>query len=304
MWMQELMKPWYVWRPWQLARRAKALWVVPDSGYTALPVAWGVSVVADPSKLIGRSIWTTGVYDLTVSEILARLIVPGDTVLDAGANVGYMTLLAGVAAGPSGRVLAWEPHPELFSVLQQNVASVARSGKLADVILRNAALGLTAGTADLIVPKDMGSNDGISYIGPQKGPADTVSVKVETIDDVIGTMPISVMKLDVEGFERAVLGGASRALGAGQITHIVFEDHAGADSDVARFLESLGYEVFSIGWSLRGPKLGAYGDGTLAEAYEAPSYVASREPDQVRRRCSTGGWMTLSREFPKRSRVS
>jgi FkbM family methyltransferase len=230
--------------------------------------------------------------------------VPGDTVLDAGANVGYMTLLAGVATGPSGRVIAWEPHPELFSVLQQNVTSVARSGKLANVILRNAALGRSTGTADLIVPKDIGSNDGISYIGQRQGSADSVSVKMETIDDVIGTMPISVLKLDVEGFELAVLSGASRALGAGQITHIVFEDHEGANSNAARLLESFGYELFSIGWSLRGPTLGAYVEGTLAEAYEAPSYVASREPDRVRRLCSTSGWMTLSREFPKRSRMS
>ena len=73
----------------------------PRSGYTPLPVAWGISVIADPAKMIGRSLFTTGIYDLAVSEVLARLIEPGDTVVDAGANVGYMTLLAGVAAGSS-----------------------------------------------------------------------------------------------------------------------------------------------------------------------------------------------------------
>ncbi len=47
-----------------------------------------------------------------MSEVLARLIDPGDTVVDAGANVGYMTVLAAAAAGPTGRVVAFEPHPE------------------------------------------------------------------------------------------------------------------------------------------------------------------------------------------------
>jgi hypothetical protein len=104
--LSQLAKPWYVWRPWQLVRRATVAINPPRSGYTALPVAWGISVIADPAKMIGRSLFTTGIYDIAVSEILARLIKPGDTVVDAGANVGYMTLLAGVAAGSSGRVLS------------------------------------------------------------------------------------------------------------------------------------------------------------------------------------------------------
>ena len=99
-------------------------------------------MIADPAKMIGRSLFTTGIYDIAVSEVLARLIAPaGDTVVDAGANVGYMTLLAGVAAGSSGRVLSWEPHPELVSVLQSNVAALNARGGAADITIRNAALG-------------------------------------------------------------------------------------------------------------------------------------------------------------------
>lgn len=163
--MRRLLKPWYVWRPWQLAHRVRAMWAQPCSGYTALPVAWGVSVIADPRKTIGRSIWTTGIYDLTVSEVLARLIRPGDTVLDAGANVGYMTLLAGVAAGPSGHVVAWEPHPDLYSVLRRNVLAVSAAGRCADISVRHAALGQSGGVANLIIPPEIDSNDGLSYIG-------------------------------------------------------------------------------------------------------------------------------------------
>ena len=59
----------------------------------------GDGVLADSTKTIGQSIRTTGLYDLAVSEVLARLIDPGDTVVDAGANVGYMTVLAAAAAG-------------------------------------------------------------------------------------------------------------------------------------------------------------------------------------------------------------
>jgi FkbM family methyltransferase len=294
---QQVVKPWYVWRPWQLVRRARATWHPPRPGYTRLPVAWGASLIADPAKMIGKSIFTTGVYDLSVSEILARLIEPGDTVVDAGANVGYMTLLAGIAAGPAGRVVSWEPHPELFSVLQQNVTSLRRLQGAAHVDIRNAALGQTSGSAELVIPPHMEANDGVAYIGERGGSATSVTVTLETIDEVIGTTPIVVMKLDVEGTELAVLTGSRRALDASRIRHIVFEDHVGAGSDVTRLLAACGYRIFSIGWSVRGLQLSERPGERLATEYEAPNYVASLAPDELLRRCAALGWSTLSASF-------
>jgi FkbM family methyltransferase len=272
----------------------------PRSGYTALPVAWGISVIADPAKMIGRSLFTTGVYDLAVSEVLARLITPGDTVVDAGANVGYMTLLAGVAAGSAGRVLSWEPHPELFSVLQSNVASLRARGGAASVAIRNAALGPETGEAELILPAHIDANDGVAYIGEANGSVPSITVAVETVDEVVGDASIAVMKLDVEGAELGVLTGARRALGDGRIRHIVFEDHVGADSAVARVLIANGYRIFSIGWSVRGLHLGEDPHERLAAAYEAPSFVASLEPQAVVSACSRQGWTTLSPSFSAR----
>jgi FkbM family methyltransferase len=259
--------------------------------------------MADPSKTIGRSIWTTGVYDLTVSEVLARLIRPGDTMLDAGANVGYMTVLAGLAAGTSGRVLAWEPHPELYAVLQQNVRSIPYTVKHADIRVRNAALGETPQKAHLVVPREVDANDGLSFIGEASGIERSIPVIVETIDQAIGLEQIAVMKLDVEGSELRVLEGAADALLSGRVTHVVFEDHAApTDSKVIRLLLSRGYEVFSVGWSWRGLRLGPWTE-TLAAPYEAPSYIASLAPDEVRDRCSRTGWMTLRASFARTLRV-
>ena len=145
--IRRLMKPWYVWRPWQLARRVRAAWMAPPDGDRALPVAWGVSLRADPRMTIGRSIQTTGLHDPAVTEVLARLIRAGDTVVDAGAHIGYMTILSALASGPSGHVVAWEPHPELFAVLERNVAEAAPRRRMARITLRNAALGQHAWSA-------------------------------------------------------------------------------------------------------------------------------------------------------------
>jgi FkbM family methyltransferase len=301
--LSRVMKPWYVWRPWQFARRARIGWSVPSAGYRALPVAWGVSLLADPRMTIGWSIQTTGVHDPAVTEVLARLIRAGDTVIDAGAHIGYMTILAALAAGARGHVVAWEPHSQLFATLEQNVARVAARSPMAKITLRHAALASTSGSAELVIPDLDSRNDATSHLAGSGGASNrTVPVTLETIDDVLGDTPIDVMKLDVEGSEFQVLDGAKDALRRGRIRHIVFEEHQGPASDVARLLEAAGYEIFAIGWSIRGPKIGPRGT-RLSAPYEAPSYLATLEPDEVRRRCAKAGWLTLSARFARRFRM-
>jgi FkbM family methyltransferase len=296
--IRRFMKPWYVWRPWQLARRASIGWRIPRAGYRPLRVAWGVSLLADPAMTIGRSIQTTGLHDPAVTEVLARLTRAGDTVVDAGAHIGYMATLVALAAGPHGHVLAWEPHPDLFAVLERNMARLATRCRMAKVTLRNAALGRAPGRAELVIPGADTSNDATSYLAHAGRPAlRSIPVKVETIDDVLGATLVDVMKLDVEGSEFDVLAGANQALRAGRIRHIVFEEHQGPSSDVVRLLESAGYEIFAIGWSIRGPKIGPLSGGPLAAAYEAPSYLATLEPREVHGRCSKAGWLTLRARF-------
>jgi FkbM family methyltransferase len=294
------MKPWYVWRPWQLVRRARAEWSVTQSGNRALPVAWGVSLLADPRMTIGRSIQTTGVHDPAVTEVLARLIQRGDTVVDAGAHIGYMTALAALAAGPAGHVVSWEPHPGLFEVLQRNVAELTTRRSSARITLHNAALADTQGTADLTIPDVAVTNDGMACLARANGLAGrSLRVRVDTLDDALADTSVAVMKLDVEGSELLALSGASRALHDGRIRHIVFEDHRGPSSGVMGLLMTHGYEIFAMGWSIRGPKLGRISGGPLAAAYEAPNYLATLAAAEVQERCAKPGWVTLSSRFAR-----
>lgn len=47
---------------------------------------------------------------------------PGDVYVDVGANIGYYTLVAAARVGAQGAVLAYEPEPGNFALLQANVA--------------------------------------------------------------------------------------------------------------------------------------------------------------------------------------
>jgi FkbM family methyltransferase len=259
-------------------------------------VAWGATLLADPTRTIGHSIWTTGVYDLAASEVLARLVRPGDTLLDAGANVGYMSLLGAVAAGPAGKVISFEPHPELFAILEKNLGTVNRGLALAATVLRNEALGAAPGRGELVLPPEMAGNDGVAFVA-RAGEAGgrTLPIRLSTIDEALGAESAAVLKLDVEGHEMEALRGAARALESRRIRHVLFEDHRGAGSEVCRLLGTAGYRVFSVGWSVWGPELAPAEEGGAARAWEAPNFLATLDAGSAVQSCAPRGWSVLRR---------
>ena len=291
---QRLWKPWFVYRPVQLVRRIFVGLQTKSFGFAPLRTSWGADVIAHPSRTIGRSILTTGLYDLAVSEALFRLITPGETVVDAGANIGYMTVLASIASGPGGRVVSFEPHPDLFAILEQNIQTVRREWASAGVEAHQAALGERSGVADLQLPADFETNDGIASLGQVAASGGrSVRVRVATLDEVIGQSPVGLLKLDVEGFEPQVLKGWERAIASRRVKHIVFEDHSIAESEVVRILTAAGYRLFSLGWSMRGPVVKPVDVGSLATRYEAPNFVATLHPDEMLARFRPRGWRAL-----------
>jgi FkbM family methyltransferase len=297
--LRRLWKPWFVRRPSQILRRVRAAVAPAPPGYQPIPTSWGMPIVADASRTIGRSILTTGVHDLAVSELLARLIDDGATVLDAGANVGYMTVLAAVAAGPEGRVIAFEPHPRLFDILRQNVESAGRRHAIARPELHNQALGASTGSARLLVPADFGANAGVARIASDDAAA-TIVVNMTTLDEALGAEPVSVLKMDVEGHELAVLEGCRAALSAGRIRHIVFEDHAMGNSEVARLLGQHGYTIRALGWRSDRLIVDPVDGGRRSASYEAPSFLATLDVADVERRVRRRGWVVLSGRFARR----
>src|ERR1700684_4269079 len=114
-------KPQYVLRPAQLLSRfIKNL--RPDASRSPLVMLpWGSELEVDAQDTVGHALLRQGLYDIVSSEVLWRLTAPGDTAFDVGANVGYFASLMGRQEGPPGPVIAFEPHPYTFSILQRNV---------------------------------------------------------------------------------------------------------------------------------------------------------------------------------------
>ncbi|GAB4520473.1 MAG: hypothetical protein Kow00133_07000 [Amphiplicatus sp.] len=108
----------------------------------------GGAVLADLDDYIGRAAWYFGDLDRKISGLFDRYARPGDMVADVGANIGVTALRLARAVGPTGRVVAFEPHPETAARLR---AAVARCSA-AQVEVCELALGDKAGTARLVRP--------------------------------------------------------------------------------------------------------------------------------------------------------
>lgn len=240
----------------------------------------------DPRETIGRAIWTTGIYDLAVSETLFRLTRSGDLVVDAGANIGYMSGLLAVRAGVTGRVIAFEPHPVVVERLRGNVS---RLGGLTTAVVdvRQSGLSDTAGEAKLVAAAGEADNHGLAYIGTVES---GLPIRTERLDDVIGSGTVGLMKMDVEGHEPAVLAGASSLLARKGIRHLIFEDHTGRESEVRKTLAGYGYRIYALGWRMRGPVLGDPFGPSVCQPYEAPSYLATADTGEVERILNRTGW--------------
>jgi FkbM family methyltransferase len=105
-----------------------------------------------------------GVKDLVVTEAIWRLVRPGDTVLDVGANVGYMSLVAAARMGLRGHVFAFEAHPQLFDELPRNASRACTRFPGVTVTPRREELSDSVGMTWLHVPKEFAQKRGLSSI--------------------------------------------------------------------------------------------------------------------------------------------
>lgn len=288
-------KPWYFYRPWQLIRGLYFRVNPPSSNHFNVRTSFGLCIGINPNKAIGKNIIFNGVFDLAVSEVLMRLITPGDLVVDVGANVGYMTILASKVTGSRGKVFSFEPHPDLFKILSGNIENTTKELGYKNIQASKMAIGSKACEVNLFVPNEFAINDGICRVDMgTSGDGLNIKVNMNSIDNLFESSQISLLKIDVEGFEEQVLRGAENSLSKKNIRNLVFEEHYIHDSASIRLLHSYGYHIFSLGWSKRGLIIAPIENNiSLAKSYESPNYIATIEPHRVLAQCNSKGWSVL-----------
>jgi len=288
-----LFKPHYLFRPSQAARRlVQALrGTTPESARVKLP--WGLTLRIDPRESIGSAVWQLGLYDLAVSEALWRLTTPGDLAVDVGANLGHMTGILALRAGPAGRVLAFEPHPGVFADLVENAGLAAADPRTAPIETLPTAVGHAEGTGYLDCGDASSANRGLArLVGPED---EGIPVQVTTLDAALGGRTAAVVKIDVEGATPRVLEGARDSLRKGRIRHLVYEAHEDERQLLAGSLRDYGYTVYALGRDRFGLVLGPGSEPPRLPDYEAPSCLATLDPSQVLSDFLRRGWRVFSK---------
>jgi FkbM family methyltransferase len=203
----------------------------------------GFKMLIMPNDLIGRHIYLTGEFDRSVVEILCKFARPGDTLLDVGANIGYVSscFLANV---PGSRVVAVEPQPAMVNLLRKNLSQFGASRH--QVIA--AALSNEAGKGWL---HPCIENPGAGRLVQTKT-GDSIAVDLWSAEQLFSFAKIDkldVVKVDVEGHEEEVIGACADAFKRLRPRAIVFEsnsDKGSPDGGIGSTLQAIGYDVFGV----------------------------------------------------------
>ena len=203
---------------------------------------FGYTVELDLSDYIQRSVYM-GAYERLESALVKRHLRCGMTFLDIGANIGYYSLMAAAIGGPSSRIIAFEPNPTCFCSLRKTIMD----NRIRQITLENLALSDTAGVSELFLPKQSGNNTATMVSNHGGSP---VSVAAQTLDEYLEAHNIEhvdFVKIDVEGFEPAVISGAAGSIRSGKIAAILYESSGPwlrrvgtTPEDLYGFLKSLG----------------------------------------------------------------
>jgi FkbM family methyltransferase len=138
--------------------------------------------------------------------VWARRLHPGDLFVDIGANIGIYTIFA---LDLGAEVIAVEPTKNADRVREH----LALNGYTAEVVQK----AVTDHPGKVRITDDL---DSLNHLVSDGG---GIEVEATTLDDLLGDRTAAGVKIDVEGAERLVLAGASRALSEQRIRLLQIE---------------------------------------------------------------------------------
>ncbi len=207
----------------------------------------GDFVVMPNDLIVGLSLLYYGeLYELEW-QFMRRFVKPGAVVADIGAHIGGLTVPFAKAAGPMGRVHAFEPQPAIHDCLRDNVAL----NRLENVILHAACVGAEAGALEIPEPDYAapGNFSGVPFAEEGYGEirysaTRRIQARCVKLDDALARERLDFVKIDVEGMELDVLKGGETLLRRHQPPLFVENNRPGKSPALIGFLQALGYRMW------------------------------------------------------------
>jgi len=205
-----------------------------------------------------RNIWWKSIYlkfgGVEIIDNLKKHLKPKGVFIDVGSCIGYYSAIASKIVGDSGQVHCFEPFPKSTEIIRSMINKNPKS----NIILNDFALSDEDGTAIFY-------NEGQSLLRPNskvnrhknQSSKGKITVRTKRLDDYLeekGIDNVSLIKIDVEGYEYCVLKGMRGFFEKSNnrppiICEVVpdFYKQAGLSlNDLENFMRSYNYEAYNI----------------------------------------------------------
>jgi len=187
-----------------------------------------------------------GLYESGTAGLFKKLLKEGMTFIDLGAHRGYYTLLASKLVGEKGRVFAFEPAPENFTLLSRNLKGMG------NVTLVPKAVSNNSGIARFFLSPDDSVTHSLYEVGDNW---QSIEVEVTSLDEFFkdNDSKLDFIKMDIEGAEISALEGMAELIKKNENLKIITEfrpellETSGASS--SGFLKKLteyGFKLYLI----------------------------------------------------------
>ena len=173
-------------------------------------VAYQVVGRSEDHGVIGEIQRSGGTYVPAVMQALRALLEPGAVAFDVGANIGVFALVMGRLA-PHGQVFAFEPAPENYEYLLENL----RRNGAGNVVAERTAVYDKDGTVPFVFSP---AGPSASFVPAGAGGAEPPgsqpvgAIRLDTYVRDHGLQRVDLIMIDAEGAEMAVLRGAATTL--------------------------------------------------------------------------------------------
>lgn len=211
-----------------------------------------MSITQEYARLISLFEDAPDRFESTVKEVYSTLLAPGSTALDLGAHTGKHTLPMAHSVGETGRLYAFEPIPEKFSLLLEKL----NKGRYAQVSAFNVCCARSNGVVNFIyLPTDPGKSAihvRKSHEGEQIEKIVRPCLAVRLDDFLTNIDQLEFIKMDIEGAELEAMIGASELIARTRpIIHMEIgppslEAFGTAPGAIYEFLQRAGYEIMDI----------------------------------------------------------
>ncbi|HUA55663.1 MAG TPA: FkbM family methyltransferase [Candidatus Sulfotelmatobacter sp.] len=181
-----------------------------------------------------------GLAEFEEMGLVLHALRPDDVFVDVGANIGSYTVIAAGAVG--ARSFSFEPAPATFSKFLDNIHLNDIASR---VSARNMAVGSKTGVINFTTMLDCMNH--VSSDSENVGKS--AMVPLVTLDDALSGSPVTILKIDVEGFEAEVIKGATAAIRCDSLLAVIMEFNGSGsrygfdEDDLHRYMIDAGFSL-------------------------------------------------------------